>query len=132
MFHYGHIESFRKCKELYPKVTLIVGIISDSVAANYKRTPIYPEHQRYALVKNSKYVDETITDSPLVITEDFMTKYSIDLVVHGFVNQEDQEKQDTFFQFPKSINKFRTIDYCQEVSTTYILQKIKNIYGNAL
>lgn len=124
LFHFGHIESFRKCKELYSDVTLIVGIIGDKVALSYKRVPIYSEEHRYALVENSKYVDKIIKDSPLIISKEFMEKYKIDLVVHGFSNSDDQNKQDTFFEYPKSINKFKEIEYYKGISTTSILDKI--------
>jgi cytidyltransferase-like protein len=123
LFHYGHIESFRKCKELYPNVHLIVGIISDKVAKSYKRKPIYPEKHRYALVENSKYVDQIIKDPPLIMNKAFMDKYSIDLIVHGFMNENDENKQDYFFEYPKSIGKFETIEYCKEISTTEIIKK---------
>jgi len=126
LFHYGHIESFKKCNELYPDVILIVGVISDKEATLYKRSPIYSEKHRYALVKNSKYVNEIIPDSPLIITDEFMRKHKIDLVVHGFNNKNDENKQYEFFKYPKSINKFQTIDYCKEISTTEIINKISN------
>jgi len=124
LFHYGHIESFRKCKEFDIDVTLIVGVIGDKVASAYKRQPIYCEKHRYALVNNSKYVDQTIKDPPLIITKEFMEMYKIDLVVHGFINEEDQNKQDKFFEYPKSINKFKTIEYCTEISTSTIIKKL--------
>ena len=124
LFHYGHIESFRKCKELDKDVTLIVGVISDKVALSYKRLPIYRESHRYALVENSKYVDQIVKDSPLIITKEFMEKYNIDLVVHGFINKDDENKQNEFFHYPKSINKFHTIPYCKEISTSEIIYKI--------
>ena len=95
LFHFGHIESFKKCKKLYPDVKLIVGIISDKVATSYKRKPIYCEKHRYALVENSKYVDKIIKDSPLIITKEFMEKFNIDLVVHGFSNNNGAPHQST-------------------------------------
>lgn len=125
LFHFGHIESFRKCKELGKNVILIVGVIGDVTASCYKRLPIYNELHRYALVENSKYVDNIIKDPPLIVTKEFMEKYNIDLVVHCFMNKDDEEKQDKFFRYPKSINKFQTIEYCKEISTSEIINKIK-------
>tara|TARA_S200000501_G_scaffold352805_1_gene371994 strand:- start:583 stop:1008 length:426 start_codon:yes stop_codon:yes gene_type:complete len=130
LFHFGHIESFKKCKKLYSDVKLIVGIISDKVATSYKRRPIYCEEHRYALVENSKYVDKIIKDSPLIITEEFMEKYNIDLVVHGFSNKNDKNKQNNFFDYPKSINKFMEIEYYKGISTTSIIDKIFLEYKN--
>ena len=114
LFHFGHIESFRKCKELDKNVTLIVGVISDKVASSYKRPPIYRESHRYSIIR----------DSPLIITKEFMEEYKIDVVVHAFLNKNDENKQDEFFRYPKSINKFQTISYCNEISTSEIIKKI--------
>tara|TARA_Y100000816_G_C25636379_1_gene338979 strand:+ start:109 stop:534 length:426 start_codon:yes stop_codon:yes gene_type:complete len=128
LFHFGHIESFRKCKELYPNTTLIVGVIGDNSAKEYKREPIINEKHRYALVENSKYVDKIIRDPPLVITKDFMENNNIDVVVHSFSNTKDRNNQDDFFSYPKSIQAFKEINYCNEINTTYIIDRIfKNI-----
>lgn len=126
LFHYGHLESFRKCKEIsqVENVELIVGVISDAVAEKYKRKPIINEQHRYQIIRNIKYVDDVIENSPLIITKEFMDKHKIDLVIHGFSNPEDADKQADFFQYPKSINKFKEIEYCSEISTTEIIQKI--------
>nr|QFG74212.1 MAG: cytidylyltransferase-like protein [Megaviridae environmental sample] len=127
LFHYGHLESFRKCKELYENVVLKVGVISDTVATDYKRKPIICEKHRYESVRNSKYVDEVIENSPLIITKEFMEANNINIVVHGFSNSEDENNQSEFFEYPLSINAFIKIDYCKEISTTEIIKRIKLI-----
>ena len=130
LFHYGHIESFRKCKELYPNAKLIVGVISDDVATSYKRKPIYREKHRYALVKNSKYVDNIIEDPPLVITKYFMDTNKIGKVLHSFSNKSDGDKQEHFFSYPKSIDSFTEFEYCNETSTSKIISDISNYLSN--
>ena len=128
LFHYGHLEILKKCKNLYPNVYLIVGIMGDKEATNYKRKPIYNEKYRYGLVESCKYVDKIVKDCPLYTTKEFMEKHKIDLVVHSFSNSNDKNNQDEFFKYPKSINKFREIDYCNEISTTSIINNIKKNY----
>ena len=125
LFHFGHLESFRKCKDISDNVYLIVGIIGDITAENYKRKPIINEKHRYEIIKNIKYVDAIIKDPPLIITKEFMQKYNIDLVVHGFCNEDDENKQADFFQYPKLVNKFQKIKYCNEITTSEIINKIK-------
>jgi cytidyltransferase-like protein len=125
LFHFGHLESFRKCKELFDDVYLIVGIIGDKVAENYKRLPIINEENRYSIVEHIDYVDEIIKDSPLIITKEFMDKNKIDYVVHGFLNKDDSNNQTTFFKYPKSVNKFIEIEYSKNHTTSKIINKIK-------
>lgn len=126
LFHRGHLESFLEIKKIFPDCHLIVGIINDTDSTGYKRPPIYNELDRYCIIENLRCVDEIVSGSPLIITEDFIEKYSIDMIVHGFSNPLDANKQDTFFEIPKKLNKFMEIPYYSKISTTEIIQKIKN------
>lgn len=125
LFHAGHIRSLNYCKNMFPNVYLIVGIISDKVAQDYKRKPIYSESERYKIISNIKSVDKIIEDAPLIITEEFMKIHNIDLVVHGFSNPEDAAKQSDFYEVPQRLNKFKEIPYNYGVSTTEIIEIIK-------
>ena len=41
LFHMGHLKHFEKIVNLFDEsIVLIVGVISDNVATNYKRKPI--------------------------------------------------------------------------------------------
>lgn len=60
LFHRGHVESINQCKNLYPNTYLIVGVINDNDATNYKRKPLYNESDRYTMIKNLKSVDQMI------------------------------------------------------------------------
>lgn len=130
LFHRGHIESLKNCKKMFNENTyLIVGICSDDVASKYKRLPIYNEEDRYNIIENIKFVDEIVRDCPLIITEDFIEKYKIDYVLHGFSNSSDKNKQNDFFEIPIMLNKFIETPYYNGISTTDIINKIK-LYNN--
>ncbi len=125
LFHRGHVESLYKAKTLKKNVTLIVGIISDGDATEYKRKPIYNEDDRYTIIKSIKYVDEVIFGSPLILTKDFITKNNIDIVLHGFKDEKDYKKQ---IEFTKDIEDiFQRIPYFPYISTTDIISDINNI-----
>ena len=121
IFHYGHIESFRKCKELYPTANLIVGVISDHVATNYKRKPIYCEKHRYALVENSKYVDKIIKDPPLVITKKFMEQHNISKILHIFSNNRDGNNQEHFFLIQNRLAHLRNLNIVKKSAQLLLL-----------
>jgi len=125
LFHRGHLESLIKSKNVYnsPEETiLIVGVVSDIDCESYKRVPIINEYDRLEIIKNIKLVDEVIFPCPLVVTMDFIKKNNIDLVVHGFSNASDREKQKPFFENIKS--HFKEIEYYSKISTTDIIKKI--------
>ena len=124
LFHRGHLESLRKCSLLFDQTTLIVGVIDDATATAYKRAPIYCEDDRYEIIEHIQFVDSLIRNAPLVITREFMEEHDIDFVVHGFSNAQDKDKQDEFYEFPKSVGKFMEIEYFPLISTTEILHRI--------
>jgi len=128
LFHRGHLESLKQAKNISDDTYLIVGVISDSKAADYKRRPVINHEDRIEIIKNIKIVDKVIEDPPLVIDLDFVNKYKIDLVVHGFQDDEDWKKQFDFFKSLINENKFRRISYYHKTSTTQIINKIKLSY----
>ena len=128
LFHRGHLESLKKAKNIRENSYLIVGVISDKDAENYKRLPIINEEDRIEIIKNINIVDEVIANSPLVLTKDFIEENKIDLVVHGFSNDSDWEKQKNFFDYLIKEGKFEKISYYDKISTTGIIKKIKDDY----
>lgn len=129
LFHRGHLESLLSAKNSLddPNNTfLIVGVIGDNACESYKRKPIISEDDRYAILKNIKCVDLVIENAPLLMTIDFINEHKIDIVVHGFANDQDREKQNEFFKEIRDIGKFKEITYYNKISTTEIIKKLKN------
>jgi cytidyltransferase-like protein len=119
LFHAGHLECLRFAKNLYKDVTLVAGVVSDLDAASYKRTPIFSESDRTNIIQQIKYVDEVIFPAPLLVTNDFLDANKIDIVVHGFANDNDRQIQAPFFAAIGS--RFQEIPYTGRVSTTKLL-----------
>ena len=44
-------------------VNLMVGLINDKEATNYKRQPVINETNRYIMIDSCKYVDKVIKDA---------------------------------------------------------------------
>ena len=128
LFHRGHLESLKQAKNIDKDIYLIVGIIDDETASGYKRKPIINQFDRAEIIKNIKIVDEIIESAPLVITREFIEENNIDLVVHGFANDNDWEKQKDFFKYLIENNKFKKINYYDKISTTDIINNIKRNY----
>ena len=134
LFHRGHVEYLKACKNIFKdlgeeegEVFLIVGIINDKDATAYKRIPIYNENDRYEIIENIKCVNKIIKDAPLIITEDFMEQHKIDYVIHSFSNSNDEGAQNEFFKVPIQMGKFKKIEYYSSISTTDIIKKIKSM-----
>ena len=130
LFHRGHLESLVKAKNALddPSNTyLLVGVVSDQDCASYKRNPIINEVDRVEIIKNIVGVDQVIFPCPLVVNMDFITSNKIDMVVHGFSNEADREKQRSFYEEINSKGFFQEIEYYSKTSTTDIINKIKKM-----
>ena len=123
LFHAGHVTTFKYIKNMETDVEVIVGIISDADAESYKRKPIITEQHRQIMLEGCRYVDEVIPNAPLIMNEEFITKNNIDLVVHGFYDPSDAEKQKKFFELPSSLGKFKEIPYSYIESTSDIIKR---------
>jgi choline-phosphate cytidylyltransferase len=131
LFHRGHLESLIKAKNVLNDISntfLIVGVVSDKDCESYKRKPIIKEEDRVEIIKSLTMVDDIIFPCPLIVTPEFLNKHKIDLVVHGFVNENDRLKQKDFFAKIVEIGKFKEIEYYSETSTTKIIKNIKDNY----
>lgn len=129
LFHKGHLESLIKAKNVLndpDNTILIVGVVSDADCMSYKRKPIIFEDDRLDIIKNIKVVAEVIFPCPLIVSPEFIKDHNIDLVVHGFSNDADREKQKPFFE--KIKNNFMEIEYYSKISTTDIIKNIVNNY----
>ena len=127
LFHRGHLESLIKAKNALDDPTntfLLVGVVSDFDCTNYKRTPIINEFDRAEIIKNIKIVDDIIFPCPMIVDINFIKQNSIDMVVHGFSNDADREKQKEFYNEINKLGYFKEIDYYSKISTTKIINKI--------
>lgn len=128
LFHRGHLESLIKAKESLDQPSLLfVGVVSDKDCISYKRKPIISEDDRVEIVRNIKLVDKVIFPCPLIVDMEFIHKHNIDMVVHGFSNEEDRVRQEPFFDELKKNGYFKEIDYYSGISTTDIIKYIKEM-----
>ena len=123
LFHYGHANFLRQAKQ-YGK-HLIVGIHSDEVVEGYKRSPIMTMKERVDTVSSCRYVDEVVPNAPLVIDQEWLNTHRIDLVVHG--DDFSEEMEQLCYKIPIDMGIFRLVSYTSEISTTDIIQRIKDI-----
>lgn len=128
LFHRGHLEAIKKVrKDAGIDGTVIIGVVSDMDANSYKRLSIIEEDDRVEIVSNIKDVDEVIFPCPMSVTKEFIDKHQIDLVVHGFADENDFNKQKDFFKEIIDLGKFKVQEYYKGSSTTEIIKKIKKL-----
>ena len=127
MLHANHIKHFESIRKLHPDCTLIVGILTDEDAESYKRKPIIPFHTRKKIINKLNNIQKCIT-APLVVTNELIDEYDIDLVYHAFSNEDDIHKQKDLFKVPTERGIMRTVPYNHGNSTTETLDGWKKIW----
>lgn len=125
LFHVGHVRAIQQCIALGDRV--IIGVTGDADAADYKRPPIICETDRVAVVEAMRGVDKVICPCPLIVTAAFMAEHGIDLVVHGYANPADAERQTEFFAEAAAAGKFQTIGYYDGLSSSSIIAKVQQL-----
>jgi cytidyltransferase-like protein len=121
LYHYGHVEFLKQASKLGNH--MMVGLLSDDVATAYKRKPVLTLNERAKVFSGCKYVDEIITNTPLIIDASFIAKHKIDYVVHG--DDFDRLKLELYFADPMASNILRVVPYTPGISTTTLLERIR-------
>ncbi len=123
ILHEGHINILKKAKS-YGKV--IVGLLTDSAIAQYKKLPHLTYSQREIVLKNIKYVDELIPQNTLDYTSNLI-KIRPDYVVHGDDWKKGIQKK-TRDKVIKTLKKWggKLIEpkYTKNISSSLIKEKI--------
>jgi len=124
--HYGHGRVFEQIKEKYPDCYLIVGVANDEDCEKYKGITVMTMEERIKCLKYNKYVDEVLPNGPWIVTKEFIETHNIDYCSHhdnGVYNSDIDGNL-----YAKSIGKFFSITYTDEISTTNLIDRILNNY----
>lgn len=121
LMHAGQVEFFRKARTYGDY--LIVGVLSDEDVASYKREPILTLPERVMEVQACRYVDEVIAAPPLRLTQEWIAEHQIDVVAHG--DDFNPDSLYYWYKVPIEMGIFKTVPYTQGISTTEIIQRIK-------
>ena len=123
LFHYGHVNALKQCKE-YGDV-LIVGVHNDETVNSYKRYPIMNMRERVKVIEACKYVDKVIENAPVVITDKYIRENNVDIVCITDTRPDDQNLE--FYGIPMRMGIIKKFKYTENISTTEIIKKIKNM-----
>lgn len=80
LFHTGHVNLLRKCKELGDRLVIVVN--GDALTSAYKRAPVMSEEDRLAVVSACRYVDHAEI-SNIYSIRDVIVRHGVTAVVHG-------------------------------------------------
>lgn len=127
LLHIGHLNMLKRAKALGG--TLIVGVATDDFNAYYKKhKAVMPHEERKRLVAALKYVDKVIPYSSLSDVS-MLDKHNIDIVVvsseWGRLPEQKVRKE----YIEKTGRKLVVFPYTEGISTTEIIERIRNQYA---
>ncbi|MFB6555439.1 adenylyltransferase/cytidyltransferase family protein [Streptomyces sp. NPDC056405] len=121
--HPGHVVLLKAARDF--GVRLIVGVLSDEVVAGYKRRPIMTLAERVAVIEACRYVDVVLPDAPYRVTNEFLDRHGIDVVVHGDDLTADAVEE--VFGPVVAAGKLQLVRYTAGVSTTDLIQRCRAV-----
>lgn len=118
LFHIGHLNILKKCKENCDY--LIVGVCNDQHIKDRKmRTPAFSEYERLSIVSAIKYVDEAyLIYGDLIDNLDLIDEKKVDIIFAGSDHKDEQQ----FKTFKQEVMIF---PYTTGISTTEIMKRLK-------
>ena len=127
LFHKGHLEFLKKCRNIAGQRPLVIGIHNDDDVASYKRRPVQPMSHRADTVRSLKMVDRVVEDAPVILTKEYLEKIGAAVVVHGTDGLGDPKCQQ-MYAVPEDMGIMVYVKSCSGVTTTQIIEKVKNAY----
>lgn len=126
LMHAGHVSLLERAAGIARGMgaALLVGVHSCDALESYKRRPILTMGERAAMVRACRHVDAVLEDAPMVVTEEFMARHDVQLVVHA--HDEGDASYDKYYAVPIKQGRFRRLDYTDSISTTDIIRRCQN------
>eukprot|EP00658_Telonema_sp_P-2_P015429 TRINITY_DN15931_c0_g1_i7.p1 TRINITY_DN15931_c0_g1~~TRINITY_DN15931_c0_g1_i7.p1 ORF type:complete len:447 (+),score=80.14 TRINITY_DN15931_c0_g1_i7:237-1577(+) len=122
LFHVGHTNYLRQCRDVAENVHLIVGIHSDATIESYKRAPVCTMEERVGVVSACEFVDTVLSDAPLRVTEVFMDRHGIDFVIHG--TETPELERQAMYDIPIGRGMYTEVPRTVGISTTKLIDRI--------
>lgn len=129
ILHFGHMQQLEQAKKKFPKVHLIVGVMSNEDTTKYKGKIVQSLEERTETLRHIKWVDEIISPAPWVITREFFEEHKIDYVCHDAAPYRTGDMEDVY-KWLKDEGKFLETQRALGISTTDIITKILYDYND--
>ena len=126
LIHPGHLNIISEARKLG---YVIVGLLTDSAIASYKRLPFLNYEQRKIIIENLKGVSEVVPQRTLDYTDN-LRKYKPEFVVHGDdwkTGIQKQTREKVLEVLREWGGKLKEIPYTKGISSTKLNESINEI-----
>jgi len=121
LFHYGHVEFFRRARALGDR--LVVGLVGDSDVASYKPAPIMTFEERLAVVRGCRFVDRVLDEpAPLHCTRAFLARIGASYCCHG----DDMSEAELLHWYGDLVSTggLKVVHYTANISSRLIVSRV--------
>lgn len=123
LFHVGHLNFLKQSKSYGDR--LIIGVNTDEFTLSYKnKIPIISFEQRLEIVNSCKYVDFAVKAEEYLPLK-YIKEYNVDIITVG--SEWENVEIESIKWATKNNIKVVYINYTQNISTSYIVKKIKEL-----
>jgi len=125
--HVGHKNLFRKALSYGNR--LIVGVVGDKDAKEYKRPPVMTAAEREAEVGSCKCVTKVVPNSPCFgLTKEFIEKHKIHKVAFGqeYVDRYPDPADDPYYKVPRQMGIGIPLPRTPGLSTSDLIKRIQD------
>jgi phosphoenolpyruvate phosphomutase len=126
ILHSAHINILKKAKK-YGKV--IVGLLTDSAIAEYKKFPLINYKERYRTLEGIKYIDQIVEQKNWDYSEN-IKKYKPNFFIHGDdwkTGIQKKQRRKVINTLKKIKGKLIEVPFSKNISSTVIKHKMTNI-----
>ena len=125
LLHYGHLNYLKQIFETLIEGTnnkLYVGILNNESVKLYKRNPVLTMEERINVISFCSFIDKVIPNAPLTLDEDYIKLHNI----HKICIPDNRTKEETELMYPNLDGMLERFNYTHSISTSEIIQRIKN------
>lgn len=117
VFHVGHLRLLERARALGD--VLVVGVSTDALnIAKKGRPPVFPQHERVALLAALRCVDEVFLEESLELKREYLLRHRADVLAMG---DDWAGRFDEFGDICRVVYFERT----PAISTTAVIEKIR-------
>lgn len=128
LLHHGHLNYLTQIHERLVKNTnnkFYVGIHNNIDIQIYKRHPVLTMEERIKILNYFPLIDKIISNAPVSLNEEYIKSHKINILC--IPNNRTEEEIKLMYQIPIKLGiKIEKFNYCQEISTSDIIKRIKN------
>jgi ethanolamine-phosphate cytidylyltransferase len=125
LVHVGHLAALHQARQLGTR--LLVGVHDDAtVQLHTRRLPLMSLEERVLTLMACRWVDDIVIGAPFIISQNFLDRHGVDVVVVGDVFEYKTADMDECYRVPASLGIITRLPHTRfsKVTAASILERV--------